>query len=276
MTLEWWTVASEEYSEEAQRGLVEQFEAEHPNIKVDMSIVPDFDTKMTTALGAGQGAPDVAFFWLAEWQPQALDLRPFIERDDFDIDMYFKGNFDSWSRLGDEIIGLPLGVGANFVMYNKDVFDEAGIDYPTGDWTTEDYIEMASQLADEEKKRWGGDRPRGAYRAIWMNHGAKPYSDDSTTVEGYLNGPESVAAYTWLWDLVNSNSTPTPAELEVLASEFTGPVELFLADRIGMATLNNGHMLTAVDNDINLWEAIFMVELKGVISMLKGQISGCW
>lgn len=252
VTIEWWTVSSEEYSEQVQSDLVTAFEAEYPNIKVNLTVLPEsgFTEKMTTALGAGQGAPDVAFFWDNNWFPEALDLTAYVEADDeIGRDTYFPGFWDTRSVWNDTIVGLPLGVGANFVMFNKDVFDEAGIAYPSEDWTTDDYLELCKQLADPEQKRWGGDRPRGPYRAIWNNYGAFLYSDDSTTVDGYLNSPESVAAYTWLWDLVDSGCTPTPADIEVLGTEGTGPVDLFLAGRLAMATLNQGHMLNALGTD---------------------------
>lgn len=254
VTIEWWSVASEEYSEEAQRGLVEAFEAEHPSIKVNLTILPEsgFTEKMTTTLGAGEGAPDVAFFWDNNWFPQALDLTPYIEADpDLGPETYFEGFWNTRAVWGDKIVGLPLGVGANFVMYNKGVFDAAGVAYPTEGWTTEDYIAMVAALSDPEQKTWGGDRPRGPYRAIWQNYGAFPYSDDSMTVDGYLNSPESVAAYTWLWDLVATGGTPTPADLEILGTEGTGPVDLFIAGRLAMATLNQGHMLNALEAGVN-------------------------
>jgi multiple sugar transport system substrate-binding protein len=254
VTIEWWSVSSEEYSEEAQRGLVEQFEAENPNIKVNLTILPEsgFTEKMTTTLGAGEGAPDVAFFWDNNWFPQALDLTPYIEADpDLNPDMYIPGFWNTRAVWGDQIVGLPLGVGANFVMYNKAVFDEAGVEYPTADWTTEDYIDLVSQIANPDERVWGGDRPRGPYRAIWSNYGAFLYSDDSMTVEGYLNGPESVAAYTWLWDLVATDGTPTSADIEILGTEGTGPVDLFIAGRLAMATLNQGHMLNALDAGVD-------------------------
>jgi multiple sugar transport system substrate-binding protein len=250
VTIEWWTVHSEEFTEEAQRAMAEEFEAAHPNIDVNVTVLPSsgFGEKMNTALGAGEGAPDVAFFWDENWWPMALDLTPYIEDDpDLSPDMYFEGYWNTRAKWGDQVVGLPLGVGANFVMYNKEVFDEAGVAYPTWDWTTEDFIDIATQLTDSESKRWGGDRPRGPYRAVFFNYGARPYSDDSTTVAGYLNGSESVAAFTWLWDLVDSGSTPTPADLEVLGTEGTGPVDLFLSGRLAMATLNQGHMLNAIE-----------------------------
>ncbi|MBX3085927.1 MAG: sugar ABC transporter substrate-binding protein [Anaerolineae bacterium] len=253
VTLEWWTVDSEEYSEAVQRAMAQQFEAENPNIKVNVTVLPEsgFTDKMTTTLGAGQGAPDIAFFWDNNWFPQALDLTPYLSADSVTADTYIKGFWDTRAVWQGKVVGLPLGVGANFVMYNKDLFDAAGLAYPTADWTTDDYNAMAAKLTNPDKKIWGGDRPRGPFRAIWNNYGAFPYSPDSMTVEGYLNSPESVAAYTWLWDLVNSGATPTPADLEVLSKEGTGPIDLFLANRLAMATLNQGHMLNALKEGVN-------------------------
>jgi multiple sugar transport system substrate-binding protein len=234
--------------------MAKQFEAEYPNIKINVTVLPEsgFTEKMTTTLGTGQGAPDLAFFWDNNWFPQALDLTPFIkESADTKADIYLPGFWNTRALWKDKVVGLPLGVGANFVMYNKDLFDAAKEPYPTADWTTDDYNRLVVKLTDASKKRWGGDRPRGPYRAIWNNYGAFPYSDDSMKVEGFLNSPESVAAYTWLWDLVATNGTPTSADLEVLSKEGTGPIDLFLAGRIAMATLNQGHMLNATKAGIN-------------------------
>jgi len=254
VTLEWWTVDSEEYSEQVQRDMAKQFEAENPDIKVNVTVLPEdgFQDKMTTTLGAGQGAPDVAFFWDNNWFPQALDLTPFLkDSKDVSADTYLPGNWKTRALWQNEVVGLPLGVGANFVMFNKDLFDKAKVPYPTADWTTDDYLKLVAKLGDPASKRWGGDRPRGPYRAIWDNYGAQPYSDDSMKVDGYLNSPQSVAAYTWFWDLVNSNSTPTPSDLDVLSKAGTGPIDLFLAGRLAMATLNQGHMINASKAGIN-------------------------
>jgi multiple sugar transport system substrate-binding protein len=80
--------------------------------------------------------------------------------------------------------------------------------------------------------------------------GARPFSEDNLTVDGFLNGEGSVKAYTWLWDLVNTNSTPTTADLDVLGTAGTGPVDLFIAGRLATATLNQGHMLNASNEGV--------------------------
>ena len=62
------------------------------------------------------------------------------------------------------------------------VFDAAGVDYPSPDWTTEDYIKLTKAISDPSKGVWGGDRTKDAFRAIWHNYDAQVYSDDSTSV----------------------------------------------------------------------------------------------
>lgn len=252
VTITWWSVASEEWSEEAQRKMLAAFEQANPNIKVDFTVLPadGYDERMTTVLGANSGAPDVALFWNSAWLPQALDLGPFMQAENFDKNQYIKGFWDTRTQFKGTTIGLPLGVGANFVMYNKQTYDEAGVAYPDINLTPEQWLELTPKLTDTSKKRWGGDRPRGPFRAIWFNMGARPFSEDNQTVDGFLNGEGSVKAYTWLWDLVNTNSTPTTADLDVLGTAGTGPVDLFIAGRLATATLNQGHMLNAINEGV--------------------------
>src|SRR5215208_3576413 len=96
-TINWWTVPSEEWSEEAQRKMLAAFEQANPNIKVNLTVLPadGYDEKMTTALGANQGAPDVALFWNSAWLPQTLDLEPLIKAEGFDKGQYIKGFWDT-------------------------------------------------------------------------------------------------------------------------------------------------------------------------------------
>jgi len=255
VTLEWWTWDSEEYDEAVQRLMVKEFERSHPNIKINMTLLPTkgFETKMTTALGAGVGGPDVAFFSVSNWFPKALPLDSFIERDNFDIGQYYKGFWDTKTQFDGKTIGLPLGVGAQFVMYNKDLFDRAGVAYPTDDWTTDEYLEIARKVADPTRKVWGCEILARPFRAIWFNYGrnVRLYSPDSTTVEGYLNSPGSLAAYEWFYDLMRSGATPSVSDMSTLSTENTGPIDLFMADRLAMATLNQGHMLNAVKEGKN-------------------------
>ncbi|MBV7335304.1 substrate-binding domain-containing protein [Chloroflexi bacterium TSY] len=246
ITLQWWTPVGGG-SEAIDLALKDKFEAAH-DIKLEFTGLPEgaWEEKLTAAIGAGAGGPDVSHWPISDWLPASLDLTEYLENDaDLSADMYFENAFNSWCIWRGGVRRLINALGASLLMYNKATYDEMGVDYPAWDITTEAWLDHIPQVADLESKRWGGDRPRGPYRAIYFNYGARPYSDDSKTVDGYLNSPESVMAYQWLWDLVATEATPTPAEIEALSYEGTGPVDLFLAGRIATATLNEAHAARA-------------------------------
>ena len=54
---------------------------------------------------------------------------------------------------------LPFKQEVYCVFYNKDMFDEAGIPYPEGPWTWDDYVETAQKLSQPEKGIYGSFMP---------------------------------------------------------------------------------------------------------------------
>ena len=89
-----------------------------------------------------------------------LDLTPYIEASDYDL-----GDFDpalvEFYKLGDEgQLGIPFAVYPSFVLYNKDLFDEADLPYPPSaygepyvnadgeevEWNVETLSELAKEL----------------------------------------------------------------------------------------------------------------------------------
>jgi multiple sugar transport system substrate-binding protein len=254
VVLQWWTIDSEEFSAEAQQELAKIYSEATPGVRVEVTVLPSagFGQKMDTALNAGVGAPDVAIYWNNRWFPYALVLDDFIKKDGFDKDQYIDSFWKTRALWDGKVIGLPTSLGATIIIYNKDLFDAKGAPYPSADWTAYDFIETAKKLVNPETMSWGSDRPRKPFRTVWHNYGALPYSDDSTTVDGYFNSPEMVDAYTWFWDLVHSGATPSASELSNLGNEGTGPVDLFLAGRIAMANLNQGHLRTIIEHGMNV------------------------
>ncbi|MCY3781162.1 MAG: extracellular solute-binding protein, partial [Chloroflexi bacterium] len=65
VTLTWWTTSGRDSPEPAIRNVIAAFEAEHPNIKVDVSIMAEgaYNDLMSTAIAAGEGVPDLAWYW---------------------------------------------------------------------------------------------------------------------------------------------------------------------------------------------------------------------
>ena len=243
--IEWWTVAGADVgTEEDQRAWLDAFHASEASegVQVNATFLPDdgFSEKMTTVLGTGAGAPDVTTFWSADWFPQATDLTGLIERDGVDIDMYSKVHFDSRCRFGEEIIGLPIGVGATMYFYNQTLFADKGLAAPEWGYTMQQWMADAAQISDPSQKIFGAAMPTRVWRGEFFAFGARPFDNDGKVVDGFMNGDKSVAAFEFMHDLAKSGATPTYAEFQALQTEGTGPIDLFNTGRLGFAGLNNG------------------------------------
>ncbi len=61
--------------------------------------------------------------------------------------------------------GVPAFVDVAMTLYNKKVFDDAGVPYPTAeDWTWEKFIEVGQQITDEDANIYG------AYNPLWAHY----------------------------------------------------------------------------------------------------------
>lgn len=246
--IDWWTVAGADVgNEEDQRAWLDAFHASEASkgVKVNATFLPDdgFSEKMTTVLGTGAGVPDVSTFWSADWFPQATDLRDLIARDGLDINMYSKVHFDTRCRFGEEIIGLPIGVGATMYFYNTALFEEKGLTKPEWGYTMQQWMADAQKISDPSKKVFGAAMPTRVWRGEFFAFGARPFDDEGKVVDGYMNGDKTVAAFEFMHDLARSGATPTYSEFQALQTEGTGPIDLFMTGRLGFAGLNNGQFL---------------------------------
>ena len=136
------------------RVLADMYQERNPNVTVSITDVPDpgggnFYAKLRTMI-AGGTAPHVASAQGWEWQPFADDsvlapLDPYIEAENFtaaypDI----KAITDSTFRGGKTYL-VPLQIGMMLMLYVKSHFDEAGLPYPTEDWTVDEFLDMAAK-----------------------------------------------------------------------------------------------------------------------------------
>lgn len=140
---------------EVMRGLLDQFEAENPDITVILDEVPyqTIDENLPIQVEAGE-APDMARITnYGVYVGQYLDIRPFLADAD-----YFASSFPApvlaamrEDPAGDAIHGFPdqLSVTAPFV--NRTLFEQAGIEVPSdsGDPVSwEEWTEVTAQVAE--------------------------------------------------------------------------------------------------------------------------------
>lgn len=98
--------------------------------------------------------------------------------------------------------GLPAFNDIWCVFYNKAVFDNAGVEYPSGDWTWDEYIETAEKLNDPDNNVWGSLMlDYDAYNYMYaIQSGAEHYKADGTS---NYDDPLFKESVEWLYSLGN-------------------------------------------------------------------------
>ena len=150
--------------------LVDGFEAEHPNVSIDIKEYDpnNYETQLTADLSAGS-APDLFpiknlkyyYTWGANDQlADVSDVAAQFENDEH-IDI-------SSLKLEDNYFALPYRQDSWLLFYNKDLFAEAGVDEPDGTWTWDDYGQVAGQLTDAFRAA-GRTDVYGAYQHTWQS-----------------------------------------------------------------------------------------------------------
>ncbi len=147
--------------------MLAEFHAEHPTIQVFYTPDPEnLEEQMLVALQDGTAADVLqgccAFFPIWAQQGFMLDLRPYAEADldQATIDEWDGAQYRSFFTREGLQFGLPKYHGALALYFNKDLFDEYGVDYPSADWDHDDYLEAMKALThdrdnDGETDLWG-------------------------------------------------------------------------------------------------------------------------
>lgn len=143
--------------------LIRLYEAEHPNVEINMTCTPssDYTVKLQTVLGGGG---DVDMFGISSPPGLAEYVNKGAVRPLDDLIAAAGTDLSGVQSILDSIAidgktyGLPYKTSSWFVVYNKDIFDAAGVPYPTGAWTWEEYAEIAAKLTSGE----GADKIYGS------------------------------------------------------------------------------------------------------------------
>ncbi|KKK33627.1 ABC transporter substrate-binding protein [Mesobacillus campisalis] len=182
-----------------QQKLIDQFNAENKDIKVVLEAYgSEYDTKITAGMGA-KDAPDVMYMWNYPQYQNALEpLDSYIKDKGEEYKENFYETLWNYNSVGEEILGLPVGYTTHVVYYNKDLFDEKGLEYPESGWTWEDFQETAEKLTDKDKKITGfafpGQPDPYDFEMFLWGNGAS-YVDGEGKLEGNLNSPESIQTF---------------------------------------------------------------------------------
>jgi ABC-type glycerol-3-phosphate transport system substrate-binding protein len=225
--------------------IIAEFEAENPNIKIQIEEVPNADilTKLT-AYAEGDDLPDVidGQFGLASFinLDAALDITEMVDaeglRESF-IPVALQAGTDGEGR----ILGLPFYTGTDALYYRLDHFEEAGLDPAVPPTTWAELAEAAQALTNPRAGRYGFGMYGKTHtvRCIHFMQNNGPDGEmlrldrDSGIWTILVNSPESIEAIEYMVSLARDLKVVPPNVVEM---DYPANVAAFSAGNISMLT----------------------------------------
>jgi multiple sugar transport system substrate-binding protein len=215
--------------------LVQMYTERNPHITLNYTPIADpnanFYPKLQTSI-AGGTPPDISSFQGWEWQTYAdkdllAPVDDYVKRDNYSA-IYpqdVKGVVDTTVRKGKTYL-IPMQVATMIMFYARKPFTDAGMPFPTDDWTYEEFMEMAKKLTNlsGDQKMFGLESNGSWFRDIGFIRGTGKQEFDSLIdpKKSMFNQPEIVDIIQQVaQDVVyETKVSPSPADKEGGANAF--------------------------------------------------------
>ena len=189
------------------RQLAERFQQTHPGISVEVEPAPSSYLRdlqiQASAADCFLGYPNIQD---PENRTAILDLSPFLDTDpSFTIGDFYPTLLEPFTWQG-QLWGLPIEVETYVIEYNKDLFDDAGLNYPASDWTIDEFLPLARALTQGEgEARQYGFAPE-AYEGyvlplILERLGAELIDESTDPPAVHFDDPSTAKALGWYVEL---------------------------------------------------------------------------
>ena len=220
------------------------YQETHPDVTVEWISVsgggPYGRDKVQTML-AGGDIPDFMMLNTGQFEAlaarnQLLPLDDLVASTGLDLSIFWPQAITG-STFNGTLYGLPRDMSNVIMYYNKDLFDAAGVEYPTEEWTWDDMFAAAQALTldttgDGQIDQWG----IGIDNVVWQwdgfvqGNGGQVLSDDRS--ECTFTNPQAVEGIKFWFELMSVHGvSPTPGALP----EQAGAGDWFQSQAIAMA-----------------------------------------
>jgi len=233
--------------------------AQYPNITVNLQLIPsEYETKVQTMF-AGNTAPDI--METAESvnayssKGQLVDLTEYFKGAGIDpVQSFGQGTVDTYST-GGKLWAAPDRSGAAVVYYNKDLFDKAGVAYPSADWDWQAMRDAAKKLTQRDASGnttvWGyaaGDW--WPWYMSWMYQNGGRVLDDAG--KPVANTQANIDALQFYNDMVFvDKSCPSPTDYANAGLNNGSPDPLFAQGSLAMEVTGFWNIGSLKDSTIN-------------------------
>ena len=243
-----------DYAEhDVERRVLAPFLELNPGVRVVQQSVASYrgggEYRDRIVMSIGAGAPPDVFLLDQSDAPSLvdggllLDLAPYLPRLNVDLSRYDSTVLGIFRR-GAAVYALPKGYTPIVLAYNRDLFDQAGLAYPTDNWTWDDFLRAARRLTrdtdgDGRVDQWGTmfDR-RSVLWLPWLwSGGGDVLCPDGQHASGCLDSPASIAALQWYTAWVTRDSVAPRTTSQGKTPDDI--LRLFASGRVAMMTV--GH-----------------------------------
>lgn len=221
-------------------------------IKATISVV-DWDNYWTMLAAGAQGGslPDV--FWMHSNESQRymandmlLDLTDKIKESSEIKEENYPEDIWGLYTMNDKHYAVPKDIDTIALWYNKKMFDEAKLPYPTADWTWDDMFEAAKKLTKPDGSQYGiairnDNNQAGYYNMIFDNDGYVISEDKKKS--GY-DDPKTIEAMQQLEQAIKDGSMPS---LETMSEN--GEDVLFSSGKVAMVLQGSWMIAAYRDNE---------------------------
>ena len=242
VTLTWWTGQSDA-AEKLLETLAGEFTKLHPNVTIKTSSGASSTEELLQKLSAGFASgtyPNISYAfgsWASELESSGKmqDITDKVTDPSVGWDEFSQAARATVRPTGTRTIGFPALVDNISLLYNKTVFDNAGVAYPTDQWTWDDFRAAAKQLTSASNQIYGyAYSVSGSEETTWQfwphlwQNGGKILTDDQK--KSAFASPEGEQALEFLRAMAQDDKS---VYLDQTDTKFG---QLFAANRIGMIT----------------------------------------
>jgi len=245
-----------------------EFNKLYPNINVEFQVLSysDYWTKLPIAIAGGAG-PDIYIMTRANFDAyaragQCLDFSGELENYPMlveDFEGMIPSAVSTYQYHGKQM-GVPLSVESTGIIFNKDLFEEAGLTLPSeieDTWTWDDLRELAQQLTIVEgdvTTQYGYYIPANrmpTLEYIWAT-GTELFNEDGT--EAIFANEQGISALEFLNTLMNVDQvSPT-----IAYTQSQSATDLFFSGQIAMMSVNCANISTFRDITDFEWDVAEM------------------
>ena len=229
------------------------FTEANPHIKFKVEAFPlgrggvDYFTKMV-AMHASKTIGDIAWANISAGSMVRLGadgvwfpVDDFIDAEGYDLGQFYDIAVETFS-LGGKVMGMPMEAtpGPCILVFNKDIFDDAGLAYPDETWDVADLTDAAIKLTadtdgDGKTDVFGTLQSPDWHGMMAQVHRFGGYIIEHLGSKTLLGEPEGRACVQWQADLLLKDKVaPTPDQIE------ESELQMFLTNKVGMMQASAG------------------------------------